>query len=478
MTQGGAGTTLHAFSGLDGANPVASLIQGSVSNFYGTTLNGGTNGVGTVFSVIQPCVYTLAPTRVTLPATDDTGTFTITTEDTNCPWTASSSVDWITFTSTNSGFGNATASYAVAANTNATARTGMISVEGKTLTINQQAEVLGRFLLGTYAGLVIDSSSPSNASSGFISVAVGKTGSFTARLTVGGVRSNLRGTFDASGNSTNTVARKGLSSLQVVLQLLDVTNETDVIAGTVYDGVFTSDVVANLAVFGRVNPCPFAGSYTFIVEPADDTDPTVPQGFGFGTLTVSTTGTGQMRGVLGDGTKMSGSAPVAIDGTWPLYVSLYKNGGSCVASVAIDTNHQLEATANWFKPVSPKDHDYTDGFMTSPNLTGALYVSPKDGGPSIAGSGTLTLGGGNLQSNLVKIVVIATSGSVTVSPTGPDKLTLKVNTTTGQFSGSFLSPASGKTAKLGGSLLQGDNSAAGFFPGTNETGFATIELGP
>jgi uncharacterized repeat protein (TIGR03803 family) len=478
ITPGGALTVLHSFRGLDGATSVASLVQGTVSNFYGTTLAGGTNNEGTVYTLIQPCTYSLLPTHVTLPATDDTGSFTITAGITNCPWTAISSVDWITVTSSNSGFGDGTVSYSVAANTNTTARVGTISVEGRTLTITQQAEVLGRFLLGTYAGLVNQSGSPSNASSGFISLAVGKTGSFTARLTVGGVRSSFKGTFDSSGNSTNTVTRRSLSSLQIVLQLLDVTNETDEVVGTVSDGVFTSDLVANLAVFSRVTPCPFAGNYTFVLEPADDTDPTVPQGFGFGTLAVSTTGTGQMRGILGDGTKMSASAPVAIDGTWPLYVPLYKNQGSCIASVTIDTNHLLEATANWFKPVSTLDHDYPGGFATSPNLSGARYISPKDGGPSIAGSGTLTLGGGNLESNLVKSVVIAASGSVTASPTGSDKLTLKVNPTTGQFSGSFLNPADGKTTKLSGSLLQNDNSAAGFFPGTNQTGFVTIEPGP
>ena len=46
-------TTLYSFtgSGADGENPDASLVQGSDGNFYGTTLNGGSNGVGTVFQI-------------------------------------------------------------------------------------------------------------------------------------------------------------------------------------------------------------------------------------------------------------------------------------------------------------------------------------------------------------------------------------------------------------------------------------------
>ena len=45
-------TTLHSFSGTDGAAPVAGLIQGSDGKFYGTTSLGGTNGAGTIFSII------------------------------------------------------------------------------------------------------------------------------------------------------------------------------------------------------------------------------------------------------------------------------------------------------------------------------------------------------------------------------------------------------------------------------------------
>jgi len=43
-------TTLYSFSGGDGANPVAGLLQGSDGNFYGTTRNGGA-GYGTVFGM-------------------------------------------------------------------------------------------------------------------------------------------------------------------------------------------------------------------------------------------------------------------------------------------------------------------------------------------------------------------------------------------------------------------------------------------
>jgi uncharacterized repeat protein (TIGR03803 family) len=43
-------TILHAFTGLDGVNPVAGLVRDKAGNLYGTTLNGG-NDYGTIFKL-------------------------------------------------------------------------------------------------------------------------------------------------------------------------------------------------------------------------------------------------------------------------------------------------------------------------------------------------------------------------------------------------------------------------------------------
>ncbi len=44
-------TTLHRFDQTDGANPAASLVQGSDGDLYGTTQYGGAAGYGTVFKI-------------------------------------------------------------------------------------------------------------------------------------------------------------------------------------------------------------------------------------------------------------------------------------------------------------------------------------------------------------------------------------------------------------------------------------------
>jgi len=51
ITPSGALTTLHSFNGTDGAGPDGSLVQGSDGNFYGTTVGGAVNNHGTVFQL-------------------------------------------------------------------------------------------------------------------------------------------------------------------------------------------------------------------------------------------------------------------------------------------------------------------------------------------------------------------------------------------------------------------------------------------
>src|ERR1039457_6836297 len=55
VTTGGTLTTLHTFCEggdcSDGAEPLAGLVLATNGNFYGTTSNGGTNSVGTVFQI-------------------------------------------------------------------------------------------------------------------------------------------------------------------------------------------------------------------------------------------------------------------------------------------------------------------------------------------------------------------------------------------------------------------------------------------
>jgi uncharacterized repeat protein (TIGR03803 family) len=61
ISTNGAFTSLYSFTGgTDGAYPEAGLVQGSDGSFYGTTQNGGTNNLGTVFRL------TILPPQLTI----------------------------------------------------------------------------------------------------------------------------------------------------------------------------------------------------------------------------------------------------------------------------------------------------------------------------------------------------------------------------------------------------------------------------
>jgi uncharacterized repeat protein (TIGR03803 family) len=64
LTPSGTETVLYAFAGgsSDGATPEAGVIQGSDGNFYGTTLQGGSGGFGTVFKLTPSGTETILHT--------------------------------------------------------------------------------------------------------------------------------------------------------------------------------------------------------------------------------------------------------------------------------------------------------------------------------------------------------------------------------------------------------------------------------
>ena len=329
---------------------------------------------------------------------------------------------------------------------------------------------------GTYNGLAIQTNSPSVANSGPFKLVLTETGTFTANFVMGGTRLAFGGQFDQSGNVTNTITVSGSSLWQVILRL-DLAGGTDEITGTVSHDGSESQLLADLAVFGKANACPLAGVYTFAVMPPSDTDATLPQGWGFGTLKIATTGIGKLSGTLGDGTKFKSTIPLSKYGTAPLYSLLYGNRGSCVGWLGF-TNDMIESTVEWIKPSVAKGY-YARGFTTNTTLLGSKYVAPAAGQYMIdltnaAGNAMLVLGGGNLGAVLSNSMTVATDNTVTILSGDVTSMTLKLVPKKGTFSGKFLHPLTQKTVKFQGTVLQLQDFGAGYFAGSNETGFVAI----
>lgn len=59
LTLGGTLTTLHSLtSATDGSTPLGTLVQGTDGNFYGMTVQGGANGLGTLFKISSSGTFT------------------------------------------------------------------------------------------------------------------------------------------------------------------------------------------------------------------------------------------------------------------------------------------------------------------------------------------------------------------------------------------------------------------------------------
>ena len=82
------------------------------------------------------CAYSIAPNSTNISANGGNGSFSVTSPS-GCPWTAMSNSSWISLTSGNSGTGFGTVSFSVAPNTGSGTRTGTITVQGQTFTVNQ-----------------------------------------------------------------------------------------------------------------------------------------------------------------------------------------------------------------------------------------------------------------------------------------------------------------------------------------------------
>src|SRR5207248_7025473 len=84
------------------------------------------------------CQVTVTSSVQSAPPAGGSGTLTVATSR-DCTWAASTAASWIVITSGSSGQGNGSAAYRIAANTEPSARRGMIEVNSTQLPITQEA---------------------------------------------------------------------------------------------------------------------------------------------------------------------------------------------------------------------------------------------------------------------------------------------------------------------------------------------------
>ena len=119
--------------------PIAWQAPGSV--YVATIAAVGAGGVGrseltNTFSFSTACTFAVSPTSQSAGAAGGALSVSV-TADAGCGWTAVSTAAWIGVIAGSSGAGSGVVTYTVAANTSPTARTGGLTVAGRTVTVSQ-----------------------------------------------------------------------------------------------------------------------------------------------------------------------------------------------------------------------------------------------------------------------------------------------------------------------------------------------------
>lgn len=345
-------------------------------------------------------------------------------------------------------------------------------------------------VVGTFNGGIIPTSVINLSTQGAISLTVQSNGAFSGSLKLDGTSYPVAGTFDHQGTArfgpartiALTVPRKNLPGMTLGLSTTLATPYNGRITGSlaVSDGinVYTSVVHADRASYSLANPVPNTlltpylnsngsdGTYTARIEAA-----TPPPGFpnGSSIATVKVSKAGQVTAVykLSDGTTGTASTTLA-GGVWYFFAPLYANQGFIAGEASFvfssTTSDFFAPIVNWLRPIQDSQY-YPAGWPggVTVQMAGAKYqptpgasilpglaAIPANPGPGYTGNATLgiTLSPPAAPSSLTKTVAITPADMATPAPADAS-FNLKIDRTTGLFSGIFTLPDGTKPAYQG-----------------------------
>ncbi|MDX6766412.1 MAG: hypothetical protein SFU85_06440 [Candidatus Methylacidiphilales bacterium] len=329
-------------------------------------------------------------------------------------------------------------------------------------------------------GIVDPEPTLNNDQGGRITYTVDRFGAVSGSLTLGNGSAKpsvYRFTGQFSGSSaTITIPRAGLGSLVLTLNSISLpavgTPKTDF---NFSDGTSLLSDGANTAVVSawsnRWTKTTTASTYAGIYNVALQTDagdlaatnfsgtrPVVSQGFSYFTMGVDLKGQARLAGVLADGTRFSGSALLWGDGkqlvaapaTLPLWVPLYKNGGSLTGTLSIDdapADNTVVAALTWTKPAGLAKTPDVLGFdvvdLTAVvgsgqyNIAPLIPLAPATNVTLNFDDGVWTAPNGGLSAAFSQGFSILNLKSTTVLPS-PKTVTLNFNSKTGLSTGGFV----------------------------------------
>jgi hypothetical protein len=327
---------------------------------------------------------------------------------------------------------------------------------------------------GVYHGLFAPSvGDREQTNSGSFSFTLTTRGTFAGSFRIGTGAVPFAGKFGADGSAQVTSPRRGGPSLLSTWQL---GSDGQSVTGTVTDGGFTAASMGYRNVFSRHPSTNYAGRYTLTIGGV--TNPAVgPFGTSYGTLAITPTGNISFAGSLADGTAVSQSSVISLNGYWPMYIPLDGGKGSLWSwnyfSNGVITNLP---GASWINPTNAvKTADYRSGF-TNQNIvvSGGKYI-PAQQPLLVLVNAQATLQGGDLTVGLTNAMTMLSYSPLATFGGASNSLSVAILPRTGQITGSFRNPSNpANLIKVGGVLQAGSLTGAGYFPGATQSGAFTL----
>ncbi len=332
---------------------------------------------------------------------------------------------------------------------------------------------------GSYRGLFFDTNAlaitnaPGHNSAGAFSLRLDGKGGFQGIVKQGARRRKFTGKF--SLEHVALVALPATTRNPALTLALEIDVANAIISGTVSNATFSSALFALRAPFSsRTNPAPNVGSYRAAFPGADDPS-LAPFGDGFMSFVVSTSGRISGRGTVADGSAFTLLTTVLSNTYTPVYVSLYRGGGSLFGWLTA-TNGEVNDVAGtlwWIKPGTVGGSRYAGGFSNQIEVIGSRYVAPATGTPALNLSNDLVIiSGGDLAVPFTNFVTLGEDNKIL----GDNSLSLTLSLRQGSLSGSFLDPITASKRTVRGTVLQKQNQARGFFLGPVQSG--RVWIGP
>ncbi len=260
-------------------------------------------------------------------------------------------------------------------------------------------------------------------------------------------------------NPTNTIVISRGKVLTPVTLNFDLNLADNTLSGTVVDGAITATLNGWRQTWNaKANPATadYLGRFNFAyTAPADGVGlQTWPHGFGYGSMTVPTSGDVKAAGVLADKTAFTTAAFLGPQGQFLVFAPLYKGKGSFLASHKISAaggpvvDYALPAATSWLrKDQAPTvSYSYPSGFGPITLAVNGMRYDTTTVGNNVIGSDTATedtalafvdggLGAASINPNVN--LTLSSANKATFGAANPGKVTLSVDNKLGTFKGTF-----------------------------------------